>query len=179
MFKQWFDKVRAQVETKSGGDDVSNLQAAISSRLPSLAEAEINYLTATVGLMTDVAHSDLDIAVSERDYMVKVLTTMTSLPEDQCQMLVDISLDENIVASSGNLHGYIRMLNDFASAQQKEELLHVLFGLAAADGVVESSEEQAIKLIAHALHIRQRQFAEIRLHFSDKRTVLLSLSREI
>jgi uncharacterized tellurite resistance protein B-like protein len=175
MFKQWFSSIRSSSPVVVSDAGVPNLRQAIKQRLTELNELDVDYLAATAGLMMDVAHSDLNISAAEKKYVVEVLSSMTSLSALNCQALVDVACGQKTTQGSDNLHAYLRIINAAASAEQKEELLHVLFGLAASDGEVGQDEEGAIKLIASALHIRQRQFAEIRQHFADKRAVLRNL----
>ena len=58
-----------------------------------------------------------------------------------------------------------------ANREQKEELLHCLFAISAADESISALEEATVAQIAKELGLSHRDQVEIRSHYRDKRAV--------
>jgi uncharacterized membrane protein YebE (DUF533 family) len=74
----------------------------------------------------------------------------------------------------GPTHNFvaIREFRDAATNEQKLGLLHCLFAVAAADGVVTGEEEEEIRTISRGLLLEDRDYLAVRSAFGDKRSVL-------
>ncbi|MBI4484423.1 MAG: TerB family tellurite resistance protein, partial [Acidobacteria bacterium] len=65
-----------------------------------------------------------------------------------------------------------REFREIASDAQRQELLECVFAVSAADEAITAEEEAQIWQIASELGFSHPQYIQVRLRFSDKRTVL-------
>ena len=70
-----------------------------------------------------------------------------------------------------------REFREIASEEQRQQLLECLFAVSAADEAITNEEEAQIRQIASELGFSQPHYLEVRLRYSDKRTVLRRQAR--
>lgn len=150
----------------------------IVGELESLPPERARYIAAFAYLLGRVAHADLEVSAEETRTMASLVETHGHLPPQQAALVVEIAKGQ--VRLFGGTENYLvaRELAGIASRRQCEELLHCLFAVSAADGVIAGDEEQQIRLIADQLGFSPKDFIEVRSAYNDQRSVIQRLDRD-
>lgn len=119
------------------------------------------YIMSLLVLVAAVMKADGKILKSELDYAKQFFVRSFGTPAaaEAIRILRDL-LNQNIPV--GDVADQIRKNMDLPSRLQ---LLHFLFGIAAADGVVHEAEHNLIKLIAQHMGISQKDYESIESMF--------------
>lgn len=119
------------------------------------------YIMSLLVLVAAVMKADGKILKSELDYTKQFFVRSFGTPAaaEAIRILRDL-LNQNIPV--GDVADQIRKNMDMPSRLQ---LLHFLFGIAAADGVVHEAEHNLIKLIAQHMGIGQKDYESIESMF--------------
>jgi tellurite resistance protein len=94
------------------------------------------------------------------------------LPQAQAIVVVEIAKNQNRLFGGTENFLVTREFREIATDEQREQLLECLFAVSAADEAISGDEEAQIRQIASELGFPQPQYLEVRLRYSDKRTVL-------
>jgi uncharacterized tellurite resistance protein B-like protein len=104
--------------------------------------------------------------------MERIVRKLGHLPDEQAILVVQIAKSQNRLFGGTENFIVTREFRDFATREQKEELLDCLFAVSASDDTISSIEEAQIRQIASELGFSHREYVETRLAYSDKREVL-------
>jgi len=146
----------------------------ISQQLDSIDPADARHLSLFAFLLARVAHVDLVVQPAEVAEMERLVATHGGLTASQAAMVIEIARATQKLLGPTHNFVAIREFRDTASAEQKLGLLHCLFAVAAADGVVTGDEEEEIRTISRGLLLEDRDYLAVRSAFGDKRSVLRS-----
>lgn len=132
-----------------------------------IPDSELRLLSLAGGLMSRVAHVDLDVTDDEIAAMAKALQTDWKLRGDQAAFVVEVAVSE-----IGPDMDYYRMTREFfegTSEEQRVEFLKVLFAVGDADGRVSNEEMEEIRTIATALRLPHKAFIDAKLTIPRER----------
>ena len=147
----------------------------IVGSLEEMDPARAKHLAGFAFVLSRVANADMKVSDAERRQMEHSVRTWGHLPEDQAVLVVQIAIHHNILFGGTENFIVTREFRDNATQEQKEELLHCLFAVSAADTAISSVEEATIAQIARELGLSHRDMVGIRAAWRDKRAVLKDL----
>lgn len=147
----------------------------IAQSLEALEPERAVYVAAFSYLLGRVAHADLDISGEEITAMEKIVEDLGGLPRSQARLVVDIVRSQNEIFGGTEDFQVAREFKRTSERQQRQELLHCLFAVAAADDEISGIEEEQVRTIADELGLTHREFADVRSQYNEKRSVLRQL----
>ena len=148
------NKVYYGVQLRMEGDN----GAPISLDIP---DSELRLLSLAGGIMSRVAHVDLEVTDEEIAAMSTALKDGWGLSGDQAAFVVEVAVSE-----IGPDMDYYRLTREFfesTSEDQRSGFLKVLFAVGDADGRVSNEEIEEIRTIANALRLPHKQFIDAKL----------------
>ncbi len=153
-------------------DPESEVVHRISQQLDALDPDEARHLSLFAFLLARVANVDLVVQPAEVAEMERLVVTHGGLRPSQAAMVVEIARATQRMLGPTHNFVAIREFRDAASTEQKTGLLHCLFAVAAADGVITADEEEEIRTISRGLLLDDKDYVAVRAAFGDKRSVL-------
>jgi uncharacterized tellurite resistance protein B-like protein len=147
----------------------------ITRALEALEPARARYIAAFAFILSRVANADLEISEPETREMERIVREWGRLPEPQAVLVVQIAKSQNQLFGGTENFLVTRQFEAMASPDQKEDLLHCLFAVSAADDSISLVEENEIWKIASELGITHADYVSIRAGYRDKRRVLKDL----
>ena len=160
IFKALFS--RRQQET-GHREQLSSIYQRLQAELPQLDERDHTFIACLAGLLARVAFVDLDISDSEFQSMAHAIGKTTSYSDEVAQKIASVAREEVGKLVDHEHHLYVRPLNDILERTQKEDVLRLLFQVAAADGRVENLESEEIRRISKELRLSHQQFVQAKL----------------
>ena len=164
----WLRNLRSTASTAHG--DTSTVRRIVSE-LDKLEPERARYLAAFAYVLSRVAGADLHISDVETDKMVGLVRHAGQLPEAQAMVVVEIAKNQHRLFGGTENFLVTREFREIASAEQRRELLECLFAVSAADDAISAEEEAQIWQIASELGFSHADYVQVRLRYSDKRTV--------
>jgi uncharacterized tellurite resistance protein B-like protein len=164
------DWLRTSSRSASAGD--TDTVRRIVAELDKLDGDRARYLAAFAYVLSRVAGADSEFSDAETATMIELVSRAGHLPEAQAIVVVEIAKHQNRLFGGTENFLVTREFRELASDAQRRELLHCLFAVSAADDAVTLDEEAQIWQIASELGISHEEYIEVRLQYSDKRTVL-------
>jgi uncharacterized tellurite resistance protein B-like protein len=147
----------------------------IVRKLEAMDPDRARYIAAFAFVLARVANADMNISAEETVRMEQIVQEVGRLPEEQAVLVVQIAKSQQLLAGGTENFIVTRELDGIADRAQKEQLLHCLFAVSAADDAITLAEENVIRAIATELGFSHRDFSAIRSEYNDKRTVLRDL----
>ena len=111
---------------------------------------------ACAALMFEVARADFSVETTEQDAVTSLLTAQFSLSADEVSTITEAAVDQADAATC--LFGFTRTLNELASAEQKRDLLAMMWRVAMADNELSRYEEHVIRKVADLLYVPHGDF---------------------
>jgi len=144
----------------------------ISREIDRLDPAEARYLAAFAFVLARVANSDMEISEDEARRMEEIVREVGGLTEAQSVLVVQIAKSQQMLKGGTENYLVTREFDKIADRAQKEQLLHCLFEVSAADESISQVEENEIRRIAEELKFEHSEFAAIRSQYNAKRSIL-------
>jgi uncharacterized tellurite resistance protein B-like protein len=166
------DWLRGARSTASATPGDTETVRRIVGELDKLNPDQARYLAAFAYVLSRVAGADLHISDTETRTMVDLVEQVGHLPEAQALVVVEIAKSQNRLFGGTENFLVTREFRDIATEEQRHDLLRCLFAVAAADAAISAEEEAQIWQIASELGFTRAEFVDVRLPYSDKRTVL-------
>jgi len=160
----------ASANTSTAGD--TETVRRIVAELDKLEPARARHLAAFAYILSRVASADLHVSDVETATMVDLVRREGDLPEAQAMIVVEIAKSQSRLSGGTENFLVTREFREIASDAECRALLGCLFAVSAADEAISSEEEAQIGQIARELGIPHAEYLEVRLAYSDKRTVL-------
>ena len=157
-------------DLQSHSREVDTIRRIVGT-LESLEPARAKHIAAFAFILSRVANADSHISEKETREMEQVVMKWGHLPEEQAVLVVQIAKHQNMLFGGTENFIVTRMFRDAATREQKEDLLHCLFAVSAADDSISALEESTVAQIARELGLSHRDQIEIRSHYRDKRAV--------
>jgi len=165
------DLLRSRATHPGAAGDTDTVRRIVGE-LDKLDAARARYLAAFAYVLSRVAGADLDISDVETVEMVRLVERVGHLPEAQAIVVVEIAKSQNRLFGGTENFLVTREFREIASDEQRRDLLECVFAVAAADQAISGEEEAQIWQIASELGFRHDEYVEVRMKYSDKRTVL-------
>ena len=123
------------------------------------AAAEVEHRAlelACAALMFEVARADFAIEAIEQETVTALLTDQFSLSADEVSTITEAAVEQADAATC--LFEFTRNLNELASAEQKRNLLAMMWRVAMADNALSRYEEHVIRKVADLLYVPHGDF---------------------
>jgi len=130
------------------------------------------YLAAFAYVLSRVAGADRHFSEAETTTMIDLIVELGHLPRAQAILVVEIAKSQNKRFAGTEDYLVTREFREIASDEERGALLDCLFAVAAADAAISPEEEAQIRQISSELGFAHADYVNVRLRYSDKRTVL-------
>lgn len=160
-------------DTAPTGD--TNTVRRIVQELEAMEPAQARYLAAFAFVLSRVANEDAHVSPEETQEMERIVRRWGGVSEAQSVLVVQIAKTQSNLLGPTEDYLVTRQFKTMSSAAQREELLHCLFAVSAADDSISSAEETLARQIASELDVTDRDFLAIRARYSEKRAVMKNL----
>jgi uncharacterized tellurite resistance protein B-like protein len=147
----------------------------ITRALDAMEPARARYLACFAFILSRVANADLEISDAETLEMERRVMAYGRLPHEQAILVVQIAKTQSRLFGGTENFSVTKLFKEMSDPQQREELLHCLFDVSAADDSISVVEENEIWKIATELGITHSEYVAIRAGYADKREVLRNL----
>ena len=111
---------------------------------------------ACAALMFEVARADFSVETTEQDAVTSLLTAQFNLSADEVFTITEAAIEQADAATC--LFEFTRTLNELASAEQKRNLLAMMWRVAMADNALSRYEEHVIRKVADLLYVPHGDF---------------------
>jgi DnaJ like chaperone protein len=122
-----------------------------------------DFISSLMVLIAAVMKSDGRVLKSELDFVKDFLIRSFGVNQaQQATLLLKNLLEQNIPIEEVS-----RQIGQRMNYSTRLELIHLLFGISKADGLVSPEEQRTVERIAHSMGIKVEDFTAIRALFSD------------
>ncbi len=169
--RAFLDLFRSRSEDSASGASTATVRKIVRE-LDAMDGERAQFVAAFAYLLSRVANADLDISEEESAKMEEIVRRFGDLPADQALLIVEISKSQNRLFGGTEDFQVAQEFKRLSTREQREELLHCLFAVSAADDEISGAEESRIRQIADELAFSHREYVDIRASYNDKRTVM-------
>ena len=136
---------------------LKKLKDLLGSESTATGEVEHRALElACAALMFEVARADFTVDTTEQDAVTSLLTAQFNLSADEVSTITEAAVEQADAATC--LFEFTRTLNELASAEQKRDLLAMMWRVAMADNEISRYEEHVIRKVADLLYVPHGDF---------------------
>jgi uncharacterized tellurite resistance protein B-like protein len=138
---------------------IKQLFSTMSESQSSISEHDLK--TAVAALLIEVMRADDELQDDEQQTLNETLKKYFSLNEEEVQELVasaSQSLDDAI-----DYFQFSKQINAQCSAEQRIDIIELLWRLAYADGNLDKHEEMVIRRVASLLYVTHEDFIAAKL----------------
>ena len=136
---------------------LKKLKDLLGSESTATGEVEHRALElACAALMFEVARADFTVETTEQDAVTSLLTAQFNLGADEVSTITETAVEQADAATC--LFEFTRTLNELASAEQKRDLLAMMWRVAMADNEISRYEEHVIRKVADLLYVPHGDF---------------------
>lgn len=121
-------------------------------------EAELQ--VAAAALLVEAASMDDRFDSSERAKIETLLRTRFGLSQEESEALIETA--HGRIAESSQLFGFTRVVNQGFSAEERIELMEMLWQVVYADGRLDDYEANLMRRLAGLVHVSDRDSGEAR-----------------
>ena len=111
---------------------------------------------ACAALMFEVARADFAVEAIEQETVTALLKDQFNLSSDEVSEITEAAVEQADAATC--LFEFTRTLNESASAEQKRNLLAMMWRVAMADDALSRYEEHVIRKVADLLYVPHGDF---------------------
>ena len=111
---------------------------------------------ACAALMFEVARADFAVETIEQETVTALLKDQFNLSADDVSTITEAAVEQADAATC--LFEFTRTLNELASAEQKRNLLAMMWRVAMADDALSRYEEHVIRKVADLLYVPHSDF---------------------
>ena len=147
----------------------------IVQELSAMEPGQARYLAAFAFILSRGAHADLHVSPEETRAMEHAVAQWGGLSPAQAVLVVQIAQSQSSLFGATQDFVVTRQFGVMSTPAQREELLHCLFAVSAADDSISSEEESVLRQIASELGLSDRDFLSIRSNYNHKRAVMKGL----
>ena len=115
---------------------------------------------AAAALLVEAAYMDGDFDEDERASITQLMKPHFELNDDESQTLIEEA--EIVIQESGQLYNFTRVIKDRYEAEQRIEMIEMLWEVAYADGNVDHFEANLISRVAGLIYVNDRDRGDAR-----------------
>ena len=116
---------------------------------------------AAAALLFEISRSDHSVEPEEREKITRLVKQQFNLSEDEATVLLDLAEQE--VHDATSLHGFVSLINDNWSQQQRLELVEYMWRVAYSDQKLDDHEVHLMRKLQRLLYIPHKQFIGAKL----------------
>ena len=116
---------------------------------------------AAAALLFEVCRSDHSVKPEERDKITGLVKEQFNLTEDEASTLLDLAEQE--VHDATSLYGFVSLINDNWSQQQRVDLVEYMWRVAYSDQKLNDHEVHLMRKVQRLLYIPHKQFIGAKL----------------
>lgn len=116
---------------------------------------------AAAALLFEVSRSDHSVKPEERDKINWLVKEQFNLTDDEATILLDLAEQE--VHDATSLYGFVSLINDNWSQQQRVELVEYMWRVAYSDQKLNDHEVHLMRKVQRLLYIPHKQFIGAKL----------------
>ena len=122
---------------------------------------------ASAALLIELSRADYTRDSREQQAIETALKKTFELDEQQLSTLIELAEEENNEATS--LYQFTSLIKDNYSAEQRFELVKLLWQVAIADGEISKYEDHLIRKIADLIYLPHSEFIKAKLYVVEGR----------
>lgn len=161
----------APEKTSEASSDTETVRRIVRE-LETMDPEKARYLAAFAFVLARVAHADAHVSAEETLEMERSVTAWGGLTAAQATLVVEIAKLQTSLLGATEDYVVTRQFKLLSTPEQREELLHALFAVSAADDSISNVEEALVRQIAGELGLADRDFLAVRSRYNHKRDVL-------
>lgn len=121
---------------------------------------------ATAALLIEMTRADYEVKDIELQVILSILQNHFDISVDETNELLDLA--EHEADLSTTYHEFTSLINSQYSAQQKIQIIELLWEVANADGHIEKYEDYLVRKIADLLYVPHRDFIAAKHRVLDR-----------
>ncbi len=115
---------------------------------------------ASAALLIEVARADFEITPEELARLIDLLATTFDMSPADVERVTQQANDP--VENAVSLLDFTRVINDHCSPEQRNELVGLMWDVAAADGDLSKYEDHLIRRVADLLYVPHQEFIRLK-----------------
>ena len=115
---------------------------------------------ASAALLIEVARADFEITPEELARLIDLLATTFDMSSEDVELVTQQANDQ--VENAVSLHDFTRVINDHCSPEERNELVGLMWDVAAADGDLSKYEDHLIRRVADLLYVPHQEFIRLK-----------------
>jgi uncharacterized tellurite resistance protein B-like protein len=115
---------------------------------------------AVAALLVEAAHVDDTFAAAERETIGRLLERRFGLPAEAARRL--LATAEAVADGSAQLFRFTQIINDRLSAEQRVEVIEMMWEVAYADGDLDALEDTLLRRVGGLIYVPDRERGEAR-----------------
>jgi len=115
---------------------------------------------ASAALLIEVARADFDITPEELARLIDLLATTFDMSSEDVELVTQQANDQ--VENAVSLHDFTRVINEHCSPEERNELVGLMWDVAAADGDLSKYEDHLIRRVADLLYVPHQEFIRLK-----------------
>ena len=175
--RAFLDLFRSRSLDKTQRGETATVRKIVQA-LDEMDSERAQFIAAFAYLLSRVANADLSISAEESREMEEIVRRFGELPEEQAILIVEIAKSQNRLFGGTEDFQVTQEFKRLSRREQREELLHCLFAVSAADDEITGEEEGQIRQIADELGFSHREYITVRTKYNDKRSVMKRLRQD-
>ena len=115
---------------------------------------------ASAALLIEVARADFEITPEELARLIDLLATTFDMSSEDVELVTQQANDQ--VENAVSLHDFTRVINEHCSPEERNELVGLMWDVAAADGDLSKYEDHLIRRVADLLYVPHQEFIRLK-----------------
>ena len=115
---------------------------------------------ASAALLVEVARADFEITPEELARLIDLLATTFDMSPEDVELVTQQANDQ--VENAVSLHDFTRVINEHCSPEERNELVGLMWDVAAADGDLNKYEDHLIRRVADLLYVPHQEFIRLK-----------------
>ena len=115
---------------------------------------------ASAALLIEVARADFEITPEELERLIDLLATTFDMSPEDVELVTQQANDQ--VENAVSLHDFTRVINEHCSPEERNELVGLMWDVAAADGDLSKYEDHLIRRVADLLYVPHQEFIRLK-----------------
>lgn len=153
MFGRWLKSSSAQEEAPD--DPLTDL---VARELPGRDRESVRVIASISGLLGAVAYADRDFSEAERERVRDEISRVEGMTAEGAEAICAVLGKHALELSTVQAPRYSRCLLELADRELRLEVLQILVDLAAADGVISTTETNLLRQTSKALGLTQDDY---------------------
>ena len=115
---------------------------------------------ASAALLIEVARADFEITPEELARLISLLAATFDMSPEDVELVTQQANDQ--VENAVSLHDFTRVINEHCSPEERNELVGLMWDVAAADGDLSKYEDHLIRRVADLLYVPHQEFIRLK-----------------